>query len=165
MSLAALALAAALASGPPAAGGRALSDYRLHCAGCHGLDGRSASRVVPDLKDRAGFFLCDAGGRDYMGRLPNLVFSGLSDAGMAGVLNYVVFGLGGAQAHARAYDAAEMARLRQAPLSSTDLKRDRRAVVDRLVARCGAPEALRTDYGAALTPPPGGAASPRPGGG
>jgi len=48
------------------------NDYVLACAGCHGLDGASHSKVVPRLKGRAGYYLADPEGRAYLSRLPNV---------------------------------------------------------------------------------------------
>ena len=145
MIAAALAASAAMATAAPPPG---RTRYLEHCAGCHGFEGRSVARLVPDLKDRAGWFLCEAAGRDYVVRLPNVASSGLKDTEAAAVLNYVAFALGGgsAPAGARPFTPAELARRRGAPLASTDLLAYRGAVVDGLVRRCGAPAAMRTDY-------------------
>lgn len=144
MIAAALAASAALAAAAPSGRVR----YLEHCAGCHGFDGRSDGRLVPDLKDRAGWFLCERAGRDYVARLPNIASAGLKPADRAAVLNYVAFQLGGASAPPAAprFTASELSRGRSTPLAATDLLAYRLAVVDGLVRRCGAPAALRTDY-------------------
>jgi cytochrome c553 len=156
-----LALAAglvALSTGAPAPAPAdhltAKSNYLERCGGCHGVQGRAFAATVPDLRDRAGWFLCDAAGRDYLSRLPNIVFSHLTDADLAALLNYVVFDLGGASAPkgAKPYTAVEMARARREALSIPDLESYRSQVVKVLVARCGAPEALATDYAPVLGP-------------
>jgi len=94
------------------------SAYLARCGGCHGIDGRAFAATVPDLKGKAGYFLCDPAGRDYIARLPNIVFSRLTDAELADLLNYVAFDLGGESAPkgARPYSAAEAARARREPL-------------------------------------------------
>jgi mono/diheme cytochrome c family protein len=137
----------------------AKSNYLERCGGCHGVQGRAFAVTVPDLRDRAGWFLCDAAGRDYVSRLPNIVFSRLTDADLAAMLNYVVFDLGGSSAPkgAKPFTPAEMAHARREPLSIPDLETYRNQVVKILVARCGAPEALATDY-APVVGPRGGAA-------
>jgi mono/diheme cytochrome c family protein len=156
-----LALAAGLAAlwaGAPASAPAdhltARSSYLERCGGCHGVDGRAFAATVPDLRGRAGWFLCDAAGRDYVARLPNIVFSHLADAELADMLNYVVFDLGGASAPkgARPYSAAEVSRTRREPLSIPDLESYRAKVVQGLIARCGAPAGLATDYAPALGP-------------
>ena len=73
----------------------ARGNYLLSCGGCHGLDGVSNSNLVPDLKDQVGFFLNLPEGRDYVVRLPNVAFSITTDEALTGLLNYVVFTLGG----------------------------------------------------------------------
>jgi len=73
----------------------ARGNYLLSCGGCHGLEGVSNSNLVPDLKDQVGFFLNLPEGRDYVVRLPNVAFSITTDEALTGLLNYVVFILGG----------------------------------------------------------------------
>lgn len=142
----------ALSTGAPAVAPAdhlsAKSNYLERCGGCHGVQGRAFAATVPDLRGRAGWFLCDAAGRGYVARLPNIVFSHLTDADLAALLNYVVFDLGEGSTPrgAKAYTAAEMARMRREPLSTTDLEAYRNGVVKTLIARCGAPEGLATDY-------------------
>jgi mono/diheme cytochrome c family protein len=159
-----LALAAGLAAlstsapaAPPADHLTARSNYLERCGGCHGVQGRAFADTVPDLRDRAGWFLCDAAGRDYVSRLPNIVFSHLTDADLADMLNYVVFDLGGTSTPkgARRYTAAEMAHARREPLSTTDLESYRTEVVKVLISRCGAPRGLATDYAPVLGPKTG----------
>jgi len=122
--------------------------YLERCGGCHGVDGLGHTALVPDLKGKAGYFLCDAEGRDYVSRLPNIVFSRISDAEMAALLNYVTFDLGAPSTplHARPFTAAELAHGRRNALTIPDLEAYRGRVVDRLIAKCGAPTSLRTDY-------------------
>lgn len=122
--------------------------YLGRCGGCHGVDGHSADGLVPDLKDAAGYFLCDETTRAYAARLPNVAFAQISNADMAAMMNYVMFDLGGssAPAGARAYTADEMGQLRRQPLTITNLKAYRREVVADAIARCRAPDHLRTEY-------------------
>ena len=129
--------------------------YLGRCGGCHGVDGHSADGLVPDLKNTAGYFLCDDATRGYAARLPNVAFSQISDADMAAMLNYVMFDLGGksAPATARPYTAAEVSRTRRQPLTITGLKAYRRAVVAEAIARCQAPDHLRTEYDSPVTAP------------
>ncbi len=132
----------------------ARSNYLERCGGCHGVDGRAFSATVPDLKDKVGWFLCDPAGRDYVSRLPNIVFSQLTDAELAALMNYAVRDMGAASTPraAEPFSAAEMAQARRRPWSLTDLEGHRAQVVQALIARCGAPEGLESDYAIARSP-------------
>ena len=55
------------------------SIYLQHCGGCHGVQGISAPREVPDLRGQVGSFLCTADGRAYLVRLPNVALAPVSD--------------------------------------------------------------------------------------
>ncbi|GCE89151.1 hypothetical protein MSKU15_0752 [Komagataeibacter diospyri] len=126
----------------PGGDGPVLSQVRAHylvgCGGCHGIAGVSASDVVPDLKEQAGYFLCSPKGREYMIHLPNVAFSPLSSADLADLMNYVAFGLGGhsVPAGARPYTAAEVARLREAPFRNYSLQSYRLDVVRDVIHAC-----------------------------
>jgi hypothetical protein len=132
--------------------------YLERCGGCHGVDGRAFAATVPDLKGKVGYFLCAPAGRDYVGRLPNIVFSRITDGELAALLNYVVFDLGGESVPkgARAFTPAEAGRLRRRPLSIPDLEGYRARVVLGIVSRCGAPSSLASDYAPILGPREGG---------
>jgi mono/diheme cytochrome c family protein len=126
--------------------------YMLSCGGCHGYDGVSNPALVPDLKDLAGFYLNLPEGRAYLAELPNVAFSMNSDEQLAALLNYVVFTLGGRSAprDARPYSAREVAALRRKPLTEVSLVQLRRQLVDRLIDKYNASDALRR-YGGAGT--------------
>jgi cytochrome c553 len=130
------------AASPPAV---TRSNYLLGCGGCHGYEGVSNSRLVPTLKGLVGYYLNTAEGRDYLPRLPNVAFSTLSDQELAAVLNYLVFDLGESSAPrgARPYAAAEVGRLRKRPLTEIALHPYRRQLVDALISRYQASDALR----------------------
>lgn len=132
------------------------SDFIEYCGGCHGLTGLSAPARVPQLTDRVGFFMCTPAGRDYLVRLPNVAHAPISGADeLAAVMNFVVFKLGGRSVPtgAKPYTADEVERLRKSPIKpGAPLLAERRAIVDELMRRCGAPAAL-ADY--SITPPPG----------
>jgi mono/diheme cytochrome c family protein len=121
-----VALAALLvASGAHASTPR--SDYLLHCAGCHGLAGRSAPAKVPALVG-VGRLMCTAEGRAYAVRLPNVAFArGLDDARLAALLNYVMTVFGGTTPP-RPYTSAEIKRLRAMPLTGGGLIKERERV-------------------------------------
>src|SRR5882672_11813633 len=99
------------------------ANYLLSCGGCHGLNGVSNSRLVPDLKDQVGFFLNLPEGRGYLGRLPNVAFSITTDEALTGLLNYVVFTLGGASVpnDTKPYTLREVSQLRRKPLTEVSL--------------------------------------------
>ena len=97
----------------PAHGPRAL--YVLHCAGCHGLDGRgSTSARVPDMR-QVGRFLRVPGGRQFLIQVPGVMGSGLDDAQVAQVSNWVltVLAADSVPPQHRPYDAEEVGRLRR----------------------------------------------------
>jgi len=148
-------LALALLPGAPHAGTPQLStprtDYLLSCGGCHGLNGVSNSTLVPDLKDQVGYFLNLPEGRSYIARLPNVAFSITTDEALTGLLNYVIFTLGGDSAPAGAlpYTVREVSTLRRMPLTEVSLVKLRQRMVRILIDRYNATPDLRR-YGADL---------------
>lgn len=122
----------------------ALSSFTERCGGCHGLQGISVPDRIPTLRHIVGYYLCTPEGRDYAIRLPNVAFSKLSDRELADMMNFVMFTLGAdsVPAGARPYSVAEVGRLRQQPLASTDLLERRRAVVAGITAKCAGASAL-----------------------
>ncbi|MDP1790428.1 MAG: cytochrome c [Methylibium sp.] len=94
------------------------SQYVVHCAGCHGLDG-AGSHVgnVPDMR-KLGHFLRVPGGREFVIRVPGVMGSGLSDQQVADVTNWVLTTLAPASLPVDhvPYDAAEVQRARADPL-------------------------------------------------
>jgi hypothetical protein len=127
--------------------------YVLSCGGCHGLDGVSNAKLVPELHDQVGWFLQLPQGRDYLVRLPNVAFSMVADQELADLLNYMVFHIGGASvpAAAKPYTAAEVARLRKQPLTEVSLIAYRQQLVDTLITKHHAPASLRVYGNAAYT--------------
>ena len=134
------------------------TNYLLSCGGCHGLNGVSNSRLVPDLKDRVGFFLNLPEGRSYVVRLPNVAFSLTTDEALAGLLNYVVFTLGGNSTprQTKPYSAREVAQLRRKPLTEVSLVRMREQMVRTLIDQYNATPGLRryaeSNYGSSSQP-------------
>jgi hypothetical protein len=161
-ALAALALAGAAvgaaAAGPqqdalapdyPAHMTQAQSDYVEHCGGCHGIKGNAAPADLPTLKDRVGWFMCVPEGRSYLVRLPNVSRSRITDNDqLADLLNFMVYGLGGASvpAGAKPFTGAEVARERASPFTSVSLVATRNLLVERLIRQCKAPAGLRLMY-------------------
>jgi cytochrome c553 len=124
------------------------STYLLGCGGCHGLDGVSNSKLVPELQNQVGYFLNLEAGRDYLVRVPNVAFSTLSDQDLADMLNFMVFTLGGSSApvNAKRYTAGEVSRLRKQPLTEVSLVAYRKQLVEMLITQYHAPGSLRV-YG------------------
>jgi mono/diheme cytochrome c family protein len=88
--------------------------YVLHCAGCHGIDGSGAyGAQVPGLR-QMGSFLRLRGGREYLVQVPGMMGSGLSDAQVAQLANWLLaqWGGGALPPGHRPYDGEEVARLR-----------------------------------------------------
>lgn len=144
---AALLLAAAAApalgredgTGSPALAGLSpKSLYLLRCSGCHRPDGQGAvSAGVPPFAGFMGPLTRDAGGRTYVTHVPGIAGSGLSDAQVAGVLNYVLEDLSAESPQGRRpFTEAEVRALRAQ--SVPDVVAYRRGVVARL-AKQGVP--------------------------
>lgn len=101
--------------------------YVLHCAGCHGVDGAgSPTAQVPDLR-RLGAFLQVPGGRAFVIKVPGVMGSGLDDAQVAEVTNWLLATLArdSVPPGHRPYDAAEVARERAQPLVDVAAARQR----------------------------------------
>ncbi len=97
---------------------QARSQFVLHCAGCHGVDGAGSTLGnVPDMR-RLGDFLRVPGGRAFIVSVPGVMGSGLDDAQVAAVTNWVLATLArdSVPGEHRPFDAAEIARARSAPL-------------------------------------------------
>ena len=125
------------------------SDYVEHCSGCHGMQGNSAPAEIPVLRDRVGYFLCTREGRDYLIRLPNVAYSAIGDnQELADMMNFVVFGLGGASAPkgARPFTSGEVARLRGNALATQSLIAVRAQVVAKMTRDCAVPESIKFFY-------------------
>lgn len=109
--------------------------YVLHCAGCHGLDGAGApAAYVPDLR-RLGTWLRVEGGRDYLMKVPGMRGSGLDDAQLAGVANWVLETLArdSLPAAHQPLHPDELRRARAAPL--VDVPGERRRLLERARAQ------------------------------
>ncbi len=121
------------------------SNYLLGCGGCHGIDGVSNARLVPQLRGQVGYFMSTRQGREYVVRLPNVAFYTASNEELAQMLNYMMFTIGreGVPANAKPYTAGEVARLRKSPLNEVSLVDYRNALVEDLIAHHGAPSSLR----------------------
>ncbi|MGH6696979.1 c-type cytochrome [Sphingopyxis sp.] len=104
------------------------TDYMLHCQGCHLPDGGETPGKVPPLAGHIDRFLSRPGGREFIMRVPGVAQSGLPDARIAALLNWIVQEFGSARRlSAPLFTAAEVARYRQQPL--TDPLAQRRAIL------------------------------------
>jgi mono/diheme cytochrome c family protein len=121
-----------------------VSNYLQSCGGCHGIQGVSAIGLVPQLRNRVGWFLCTPEGRDYIVELPDVAFAGVSDQELADILNFMMFDLGGASTpkSAKPYSAAEVKQLRENSTLRTGVHARRQQVVAALVKSCGADSAI-----------------------
>jgi hypothetical protein len=113
--------------------------YLESCGGCHGIDGMSSPQHVPALRGSVGQFLCTAAGREYLVRLPNVAFADVNDQVLADVMNFVVFGLGGASTPVgtKPYSSGEVATLRRRPLKNRPLADMRARILADAIIRCG----------------------------
>jgi cytochrome c553 len=93
--LAVLSIAAAGSTAPPAAlpgvsnPQRAWQNWTLNCQGCHRPDGSGSATTAPRLAGTVSKFLTVAGGREYLGRVPGVATSPLSNADLADVMNWM----------------------------------------------------------------------------
>jgi mono/diheme cytochrome c family protein len=145
LGVAALAAGSAMVWADPAPSDKTYNNYVLGCGGCHGIDGVSNAKLVPQLRGQVGYFLNTKTGREYLVRVPNVAFYAASNEELAQMLNYMVFTIGhdGVPAGAKPYTAAEVARLRKAPLTEVSLVDYRNRLVEDLIANHGAPNSLR----------------------
>ncbi len=111
------------------------SDFVLHCAGCHGVNGAGApASYVPDLR-RLGDFLRIEGGREFVIRVPGVMGSGLNDAQVAAVTNWLLNTMARAslpEGH-QPFSPAEVALARSQPL--TDVVAERRRLLEKARAQ------------------------------
>jgi len=127
----------------------ARADYLENCAGCHGVDGRSAPAQLPELRGRVGWFMCTPESRAYLLRLPNVAHSRIADnAELADMMNYVVFVLGETSAPpgTRAFTRDEVAAERPRALTSVALTVERAKYAEEAIRKCHAPASLRLLY-------------------
>jgi mono/diheme cytochrome c family protein len=105
----------------------ARASYVLHCSGCHGIDGSGLpASYVPGLQ-RMGDFLRVPGGRDFVVKVPGVMNSGLDDAQVADVTNWLLATIArdSTPRNHAPYDAADIARVRAAPLPDVMAERAR----------------------------------------
>jgi cytochrome c553 len=97
---------------------RAWQHWTLNCQGCHRQDGSGSPGTAPGLAGTVARFLAVPGGREYLGRVPGVATSPLSDADLAEVMNWMLwrFDREHIPADFKAFTAAEVGALRQRPL-------------------------------------------------
>lgn len=65
-------------------------DYSRQCQGCHRADGMGGPGAVPRLRAFAGWFTHLPEGRDYVARVPGVVYAPIDDQRLADVLNWML---------------------------------------------------------------------------
>jgi mono/diheme cytochrome c family protein len=97
---------------------RAWQNWTLNCQGCHRPDGSGTEGTAPSLAGTVARFLSVPGGREYLGRVPGVATSALSNRDLAEVVNWMLwrFDREHLPAKFQPYTADEMATLRTAPL-------------------------------------------------
>jgi hypothetical protein len=97
---------------------QARADYILKCQGCHRGDGGGDLRTNPPMTGTVATFLSVPGGREYLGRVPGVATTDLDDTRLAALLNWTLyrFDPGHVPSDFKPYTAAEIGRLRRAPL-------------------------------------------------
>lgn len=108
----------------------ARSAYILHCAGCHGMDGRGVSQAqVPDLREMSDF-LKVPGGREFLIKVPGVMGSALSDAEIAEVTNWMLIdGIGRSPpGRFQPYTEKEVREARRSPL--VDVMQSRQTLIN-----------------------------------
>ena len=100
-------------------------NYKMECQGCHAVDGRGQSDVIPALNKHMAFFLTVPGGREFLVQVPGAAQAPLNDAETAAVLNYMLnkFGPPEIAQQYPPYSKEEVARLRKSPLTEVKQKR------------------------------------------
>jgi hypothetical protein len=118
------------------------TDYILHCRGCHGPDGSGVPGAAPTFRGQVAKFVRVPGGREYLIRVPGTAQSGLSDARVAALLNWLVREFSPAEVPRdfAPFTSEEVTRHRRPPL--TEVERTRRELLRAIRAReaASAPE-------------------------
>jgi len=92
-------------------------NYMLQCMGCHTPDGSGEPGRVPSVKDTLVPFAASPDGRRFLVQVPGASQSTLSDAELAGLLNWMIQNMSRMRpAHFTAFTAAEVSSYRRTPL-------------------------------------------------
>lgn len=104
------------------------TSYALHCSGCHTMSGEgSPDAGIPTFIGSVGTIAGSDIGRTYMMHVPGVISAGLSDEGIAEVMNYILDVWGDGAPH---FTAAEVTTRRAVPVR--DVVAYRRQVVAEL---------------------------------
>jgi cytochrome c553 len=116
-------------------------DYILYCMGCHGPQAEGVPGKVPPLAHALGRYMRSPAGRNSILRVPGAANSVLSDAQLAGVLNWLAqtFDAQELSSDVPLFSAAEVTSQRHSPLPS--VLATRREVIRELAATGLAPPA------------------------
>jgi cytochrome c553 len=97
---------------------RAWQNWTLNCQGCHRPDGTGSEGTAPSLAGTVSKFLNVPGGREYLGRVPGVATSPLSNGDLADVMNWMFwrFDPQHMPADFLPFTANEIGRLRTRPL-------------------------------------------------
>ena len=102
---------------PPASAYEPRINYMLQCMGCHTPDGSGEPGRVPSVRDTLVPFAASPDGRRFLVQVPGASQSTLSDAELAGLLNWMIQNLSRMRpAHFTAFTAAEVSSYRRTPL-------------------------------------------------
>jgi mono/diheme cytochrome c family protein len=101
-------------------------DFARQCQGCHGADGMGARDAIPRLREFVGYFTQLPGGRDYLMRVPGVVFAPLDNQRLAAVLNWTLATFSPAEMAPdfAPFTAAEINRHRKNPIVEVRATRD-----------------------------------------
>ena len=102
-------------------------DFSRQCQGCHGADGMGARDAVPRLRHFVGLFTHLPEGRNYLMRVPGLVFAPIDDARLADVLNWTLltFSPDELAPDFTPFTVEEVARARDDPITKVRATRER----------------------------------------
>lgn len=118
MAADAAALAAPEANRQTISAAHARSNFILHCAGCHQIDGSGQPNFgVPSMRDSLGYFVRSAAGRAFLVQVPGARNASITDAELAALTNWELQTFSRAQMPAGfvPYTAAEVTAARSHP--------------------------------------------------
>jgi hypothetical protein len=97
---------------------RAWQHWTLNCQGCHRPDGTGSVGTAPSIAGTVARFLSVPGGREYLGRVPGVSTSPLSDADLSELMNWMLwrFDKEHLPPNFQPFTAAEIGLLRASPL-------------------------------------------------
>lgn len=112
-----------LAIGGQAAALSAHSNYVLRCSGCHGLKGAGSQEGgIPEFRNSVSHIAATDIGRTYLMHVPGVVSTGLNDAEITDVMNYVLDTWGDGTHH---FTLSEVHRRRTQPVADVVALRQR----------------------------------------